>query len=128
MKIFRLPEDKMEIGGISRELIANTMSRAAEKSSESGFEKRLKAAMDAEDAKELKKVCREFEGIFLGMMYKQMKATVPKSGLFQSGAAQEIFESMLDEKLMEKAASSGGAGLGDMLYKQLAVRLKKDKE
>ena len=116
----------MEIGRISRELISNTVGRAAEKSSENIFEKRLKTAMDAEDDKELKKVCREFEGIFLEMMYKQMKAAVPKSGLIQSSAAQEIFESMLDEKLMEKAAGSGGAGLGDMLYKQLAARLKKD--
>ena len=87
------------------------------------FEKRLQSAFDKKDDKELRKVCREFEGILLTMMYKQMKATVPKSDLLPSDTGTEIFEFMLDDKLVEEASKNSGTGLGETLYKQLSSRL-----
>lgn len=91
---------------------------------EEGFERHLKSAFDKKDEAQLKKSCKEFEGIFLRMMYKQMKATVPKSELFQEDAGMEVFESMLDDELMNQAAKSSRLGLSDMLYKQLSKQLK----
>ncbi len=89
------------------------------KSTEDDFERRLRAAAEKGDDAELKQVCNEFESIFINMMYKQMKATVPKSDYLQSDSATEIYNSMLDDKLVEKAAQKG-IGLGEVMYKQLS--------
>lgn len=77
------------------------------------------AAKDQKD-KELKEACKGFESMFLNMMYKQMRATVPTDELFGESNAQKIYQEMHDEKLMDNIANSGGVGLADMLYKQLS--------
>jgi peptidoglycan hydrolase flgJ len=72
-------------------------------------------------AKKLREACEGFEAMFLSMMYKQMRATVPESGLFgKKSNAIKIFEDMRDTELMNAAAKSGGIGLADMMYKQLS--------
>jgi len=114
----------MEIDGISNKLLYNNTDNVKRQVDSEDFEKRLQAAVNKNDEQELKKVCREFESILLSLMYKQMKATVPKSELIPGDAARDIFESMLDDKLMEEASQKGGMGLGDALYKQLDKRLK----
>lgn len=113
----------MNIGAIGNNFITNNSNAAKDKVSDDGFEKRLQQAMDQKDEKELKKVCKEFEGILLGMMYKQMKATVQKSDLVPADAGKEVFESMLDEELVNEASRGEGYGLADTLYKQLSRRL-----
>lgn len=113
----------MDIGkidsGIMSSVIKNANSAVAQ-SSDDAFAKKLEAAAKNEDDKELKKACQEFESIMLDMMYKQMKSTVMKSDLVQEEPGRDIFESMLDEKLVEKASEGGGIGLADSLYKQLS--------
>lgn len=113
---------KMEIGGInSKNALDSVHTRT--KSTDNDFEKRLKAAAQKGEDAELKEVCREFESIFVSMMYKQMKATIPKSDYLKSDSATEIFNSMLDDTLVE-AASKKGIGLGDMMYKQMSKQYK----
>jgi flagellar protein FlgJ len=92
--------------------------------SHNSFEKRLQAAVDNKDDKELKRACQQFEAIMLGMMYKQMKATVVRSDLIQSDPGRDIFESMLDESLTEEASKTGTFGLAESLYKQLGKQNK----
>lgn len=70
--------------------------------------------------KELKEACRGFEAMFLDIMYRQMRKTVPENTLFGKSHAQEIWEDMRDSEMMKNIAESGGLGLGDMLYRQLA--------
>ena len=77
------------------------------------------AAKDQQD-KELKEACKGFESMFLNMMYKQMRATVPTDDLFGDSNAKKIYQEMHDEKLMDGIAQGGGVGLADMLYKQLS--------
>lgn len=113
----------MKIDRINENLVNNTIESAKMKSAEVDFEQRLQAAMDNKDDKEIRQVCRDFEKIFLSMMYKQMKATVPKSQLFAEDASRDIFESMMDDSLMEEASKGNGLGLGDVLYKQLKKQL-----
>ena len=80
------------------------------------------AAEDVE-AKKLREACEGFEAMFLSMMYKQMRATVPESELFgKKSNALEIFEDMRDTELMNAAAKSGGIGIADMMYKQLTIK------
>ncbi|MCX8125473.1 MAG: rod-binding protein, partial [Spirochaetes bacterium] len=94
----------MEISGINGNINKNTIENAKNKATDSDFEKSLQRAMDQKDEQQLKKVCKDFEGILLNMMYKEMKATVPKSGLLPNDMGNEIFESMLDDKLLEEAS------------------------
>lgn len=109
----------MEVGSLNTKNTLDSVQNTKIKSTDNDFEKRLKAAAEKGDDAELKQVCKEFEGIFISMMYKQMRSTVPKSDYLQSDSATEIFNSMLDDELCN-AASQRGIGLGDMLYKQMA--------
>jgi flagellar protein FlgJ len=69
---------------------------------------------------QLKQACKGFEAMFLTLMYREMRATVPKDPLFGESNAQKIFKDMRDTQLMQNVADAGGLGLADMLYKQLA--------
>jgi flagellar protein FlgJ len=73
-----------------------------------------------EEDKKLKEACKGFETMFLQMMYRSMRATVPESPLFGKSNAMSIFEEMRDNELMKQTAESGGLGLADIIYKQLA--------
>ena len=74
-------------------------------------------------AKKLREACEGFEAMFLSMMYKQMRATVPESELFgKKSNAIQIFEDMRDTELMNSVAKGGGIGIADMMYKQLTIK------
>ena len=105
--------------GIGNNMINNIMILKDISATGDAAESASRKAAGSRNEDELKKACMEFESIFLQMMYKYMKNTVPKSNLISKGMAEEFFESMLDEKLMEEASRSGGFGLAAMLYKQL---------
>ncbi|NJD03453.1 MAG: flagellar biosynthesis protein FlgJ [Ruminiclostridium sp.] len=112
----------MEINNIKRALnimTQDTVEAPLKQAGDKSFEDELKAAMDKSDDKELKNVCKQFEGIMLNILYKQMKATINRSDLIEPDPGREIFESMLDESMMEKASQSSTLGLADSLYKQL---------
>ncbi|MCR5756719.1 MAG: rod-binding protein [Selenomonas sp.] len=82
-----------------------------------------KAVQEAKAAEkrdqELKKACEGFEAMFLNMMYRQMRATVPENTLFGESHALKIFQDMRDDELMKNVAAGGGIGIADMMYKQL---------
>ncbi len=99
---------------------AASSQAAAQQVSDNSFEKLLQQAVDNRDEKELKEACKQFEGIMLNMMYKSMKATIIKSDLVEEDAGTELFQSMLDEELVDEASQTGTLGLADALYKQLS--------
>jgi hypothetical protein len=68
---------------------------------------------------ELKQVSKNFESIFLQMLFKEMRNSVQKSGLFGNSQGMELFESMYDEQLTQQLASAGGLGMGQMIYQKL---------
>lgn len=68
---------------------------------------------------ELKQVSQNFESIFMQMIFKEMRNSVQKSDLFGHSQGMEFFESMYDDQLMQKMASAGGMGLGQMIYEKL---------
>jgi len=72
---------------------------------------------------ELRKAAKEFESLFLNYMLKSMRETVPKGGLFKEGIADDIYTSMFDSYLSEKASAHQSMGLANMIYKQLSGRL-----
>lgn len=83
------------------------------------FEKALEKAIEEKDEKKLKKACSDLEAIFVNMMFKQMRNSVQKSGLFDGGFAEEMYEDMLFEEYADEVSKNKGTGLGDMLYRQL---------
>lgn len=113
----------MDISKVSSNILngyTNSATNSVTQASDDSFTRRLEAAAQNNDDKELKAVCQEFEAIMLDMLYKQMKATVIKSDLIEKDPGTEIFESMQDEELMKKASQTGTLGLAESLYKQLS--------
>ena len=102
----------MDVGNVYRE-------QKADKFDMSNFEESLQKAFDDNDKKRLKEVSQDFESVFMGIIYKEMRATIQKSDLFPESNATQIFESMLDDEIAKKASNAGGIGLGDMIYNHM---------
>jgi len=122
----------MDIGNISSSMTSglsggqsiNQATQSAEQARDDSFEKHLTAAVKSKDDKELKSACQQFEAVMLNMVFKQMKATVAKSDLIKQDEGTEIFQSMLDDSLMEQASKTGSFGLAESIYKQLSRQTK----
>lgn len=67
----------------------------------------------------LLQACRDFESFLLEQVFRQMRATVPRSGLTERSFSREIFEGWQDESFTREMARAGGIGLADQLYRQL---------
>ncbi|MFP4697166.1 MAG: rod-binding protein [Eubacteriales bacterium] len=72
------------------------------------------------DNKELKDACEQFESYFINQMLKEMRKTVPESGLIKESQGEKIFKDMLYEEYAKEAAKGQGLGLASKLYKQLS--------
>jgi peptidoglycan hydrolase FlgJ len=72
---------------------------------------------------QLRNACVEMESLFINYLLQEMRATVDKSGFLGGGRAEEIFTSLLDEKLSKEISASGGIGLSSMLLEQLGKGL-----
>lgn len=79
------------------------------------------AAEAAKDAK-LRDACQGFEEMFMEMMYKEMRNTVPDDTLLGNSNSDKIWQSMMDSEMMKSATKGGGVGLADMLYQQLKTQ------
>lgn len=83
------------------------------------FQEKAEEAKESKDKEALKEVCKEFESIFLSMVLKEMKKTVPHGGLIPKSTAVEIFEEMyIDEISKEVSKKDQGFGIAKMLYEQ----------
>ena len=92
------------------------------KSEMDGLKKRLVGDGEGKQA-QLKKACQNFEAVFIGKLWKQMKSTVPKEGYLHS-KQEDNYMAMFDREFSEKMAQAGGIGLSDMIYAQLSEKLK----
>jgi len=91
----------------------------------SNFKEILDKSLKQDDSlkmedKELKEVSEEFESIFVGMMFKQMKNTVVKSDFLDSGLSQDIFEDMYYDEVAKEAAKGTKFGIAEAVYRQLS--------
>lgn len=66
-----------------------------------------------------KKVAREFESLFVGMMLKSMRETVGKDKLTGGGSAEENYRVLLDQEYSQRIAESGGIGLARAIEQQI---------
>ena len=73
----------------------------------------------------LSDACRQMESLFINHLFKEMRATINKSGFISGGKAEEIFTSLLDVELSKKMSNAGGIGLSSILMKQLGGQSEK---
>lgn len=90
------------------------------------FQRIFDKAKETEDEKRLMQTCKELETVFVNMMFKNMRATVPSDGFVEKSFGRETFEGMLDEKIAETLSKGQGVGLAQQMYKQLSRNLKSD--
>lgn len=72
--------------------------------------------------KELKKVARDFESLFINMMLKSMRQTVPEDKIAGGGKAEDTYRFLLDQEYAAAAAKRGGIGIASMIEKELFKR------
>lgn len=85
------------------------------------------ATKKAKNDEKLKGACRDFEAMFLNLMYSKMRDTVPDNSLYGTSHGEKIIQSMLDTEITKNMANSGGVGLAAMMYKQLSMQYNKTK-
>lgn len=82
---------------------------------------------DSKEPEKLKKVCEEFESIFLSVILKQARTSQQVGGFEEKSYAREIFEQMQDEELARHMAQARGIGLAQNLYRQLSSSLERQR-
>ena len=71
---------------------------------------------------EFRKVFHQFVGTTLyGQMLKSMRATQEKNPYFHGGKSEEIFQSMLDEKLVDQLAESSSRTVSEPMFKLMTI-------
>lgn len=71
----------------------------------------------------LEEVARQFETVFLKMMLKSMRDTVPDSELID-GEKTKFYESMYDDQISLDLSKRGNLGLADMIVQQMGGQAK----
>jgi Rod binding domain-containing protein len=70
--------------------------------------------------KKLHEAATQLEGVFVGMLFKEMHSTVQQDGLFgPQSNADKTWNDMLDEKRADAIAQTGSFGIAKMIESQL---------
>jgi flagellar protein FlgJ len=75
---------------------------------------------EVSDRSRLAAACEQVESMFLAMMLKEMRRTIPDDGLIPRSNATRMYQSLFDNQLAENLASRKVTGIGALLYRQLA--------
>jgi len=67
----------------------------------------------------VKQVAKQFESLFVGMMLKSMRDTLPEGGLFNS-QTERMYRDMFDKQLSLNIANGPGVGLAAVIERQLS--------
>lgn len=70
------------------------------------------------DGEGAKAAAKQFESIFVQMMLKEMRDTLPEGGLFDDKSLR-FYQDMMDKELSQTLVSGGGIGLADVIERQL---------
>ncbi len=81
---------------------------------------RLKTQSKADPSAALGEVAKQFESVFVSMMMKAMRNTLPKDGMFASNEL-ENYQEMFDQQLSLDLSRKGGLGLADLISRQMAM-------
>jgi flagellar protein FlgJ len=79
---------------------------------------KLKSRENPEGA--LHEVAQQFESVFITMMMKAMRDTLPKDGMFQSGQ-MDTYQEMFDQQLALDLSRQNGIGLAAEIERQMSA-------
>lgn len=79
----------------------------------------LKQGLRQDDPQALKAAARQFEAVFLQMVMKSMRASVPQDGMFDSDQTR-FYQELLDSQMAQVLSGKGGTGLAAMIERQLS--------
>jgi len=83
----------------------------------------LKPAAGGHDKPELHKAFTDFVGqTFFGELLKQMRSSVGKPAYVHGGMGEDIFQSQLDQVLVERITDASAATFSDPMYQLLTAR------
>jgi len=68
----------------------------------------------------LKEVTQKFSQLFVHLMLKEMRKTVPESSYLDGGLQEDIFRERLDREYVKEISNSGQLSLAKELYEQLS--------
>jgi peptidoglycan hydrolase FlgJ len=75
------------------------------------------------DTPELREAFTDFVGqTFFGELIKQMRATVDKPAYFHGGMGEDVFQSQLDQILVERISDASAKTFADPMYEVLMAR------
>lgn len=75
------------------------------------------------DTPELRTAFNDFVGqTFFGELLKQMRATVDQPAFFHGGVGEDVFQSQLDQILVERISDASAASFADPMYQLLMAR------
>ncbi|WAM34083.1 rod-binding protein [Caldicellulosiruptor morganii] len=99
------------------------MAEAINNANSNSLIDKLEKAYSEKDKQRLKEACDDFEAILLSSIFKEMKKSIPESGLFEKSIADDIFNDMFVDEVSKKASSQGGVGLSKLLYDSILRRI-----
>jgi len=114
---------KIDSSLINPETLKSQIDLSKDMGDGSNFSKALENAVSEKDKAKLMASCQELEAVFLDKMIESMRATIPKSDLWEKSFASETFETMLDQEYSKQMSKTGSIGLADILYRQLSQKL-----
>jgi Rod binding domain-containing protein len=69
--------------------------------------------------KEMEKVARDFESVFINKLFESMRKAIPKSDLLDS-SAMVMYQTMMDQEMAKEMSKQKGMGMGEMVYNDLS--------
>jgi Rod binding domain-containing protein len=74
--------------------------------------------------KKLHNAAVQLEGVFVGMLFKEMHADTPDDGIFgKQSNADKTWSDMLDEKRADAIAQTGSFGIAKIVEQQLRAQV-----
>ena len=79
---------------------------------------KLKSRENPQEA--VREVAQQFESVFVTMMMKSMRDTLPKDGMFAS-SQMDTYQEMMDQQLAHDLTRADGFGLAAVIERQLSA-------
>lgn len=102
--------------------------KKAEKKELEVFESRFKKLLENKDKQGLEQAARDFEELFINLLMKTMRQSLPKSEFVESSFQKEMFEGMLDEAYAKEIAKGPGLGIAKMVMDSFSAYLGEEEE
>ena len=76
---------------------------------------------------ELRKASKEFESMFMNLVMKEMRETVPDGGAWGDSSKVKFFQGMLDEEYAKMSTNKSQNSLAEIIFRNLKSQVKAGK-